>query len=75
MNIYEEIDNFKYLQSDDLNNCYFMPLNPHTDLYVWGKTFFWFYCILQINSGVYMGIIHSARSASPALAGFPAPPV
>ena len=25
MNIYEEIDNFKYLQSDDLNNCYFMP--------------------------------------------------
>ena len=52
-----------------------MPLNPHTDLYVWGKTFFWFYCILQINSGAYMGIIHSARSASPAFAGFPAPPV
>lgn len=75
MNIYEEIDNFRYLQSDDLNNCYFMPLNPHTDLYVWGITFFWFYCILQINSGGYMGIIHSARSPSLELVGFPAPPV
>ncbi len=40
MNIDEVIDNFKYLQTDDLNNCFFIPLNPHTDLYVWGTTIF-----------------------------------
>ena len=40
MNIYEEIDNFRYLQSDELNNCFFIPLNPHTDLFVWATTIF-----------------------------------
>jgi hypothetical protein len=75
MNIYEDIDNFQYMQSDDLNNCFFMLLNPHTDFDIWGLTIFWFYLILQRNFDGYMGMTHSARSASPAFAGFPSPPV
>jgi len=40
MNIYEEIDDFQFLLSDDLNSCFFMSLNPHSDFHIWGLTIF-----------------------------------
>lgn len=40
MNIDEEIDDFQFLLSDDLNSCFFMSLNSHSDFHIWGLTIF-----------------------------------